>query len=179
MKREAIFSPDRAYRYRLVRTWDSALATMCMVMLNPSKADERRDDPTTTFCMNIAKRDGFGRYIAVNLFALVGTDPQCLRRHRDPVGAHNVDHILWGIGQANRVIVAWGDGGRRNGLDHDVLRLIGHVQLHCFGVNKSGTPRFPRAIPRIVEVVPYPFRAVSDKTHPASNSHHAAAAPLS
>jgi hypothetical protein len=45
-RKGATFSPDRAYRYKLWRTWDQSLPTLAFVMLNPSTADEEQLDPT-------------------------------------------------------------------------------------------------------------------------------------
>lgn len=155
MQRSAGFSSSRKYRYWLRREWDRHLPLTCMIMLNPSIADAKRDDPTTTFCLGIARRDGFGRYIAVNLFALVGTDPRCIVGTSDPVGWRNDDAIQSAAQQADRVIVAWGVGGDIGSRGSDVLRMLRSIPLQCFGTNRNGSPRFPRALTRGVAVVPF------------------------
>ena len=43
--RTALFSRDRRFRYRLGRRWGDGAAA-CFVLLNPSTADETREDPT-------------------------------------------------------------------------------------------------------------------------------------
>lgn len=156
MEREAHFSPDRRYRYSLRRRWRRG-RRLLMVMLNPSRADERRDDPTTTFCVNRARAKGFGSYEAVNLFALVDPSPDALRRVADPVGAGNDDWILRAADAADRIVVAWGRHGRLHARDAAVLALLRGRRLHCFGRNQDGSPRFPRALP--VDVRHVPFRA--------------------
>ncbi|TMF61888.1 MAG: DUF1643 domain-containing protein, partial [Chloroflexi bacterium] len=67
--RGATFSADRRYRYRLWRRWDGARPVVAFVMLNPSTADARRDDPTIRRCIGFAKSWGFGGVEVVNLFA--------------------------------------------------------------------------------------------------------------
>lgn len=43
---------NRTYRYRLVRVFDSSQPSQAWVMLNPSTADERRNDATVSRCIN-------------------------------------------------------------------------------------------------------------------------------
>ncbi len=129
-----------------------------MVMLNPSVADEQRDDPTTTFCVNRARTWGYERYEAVNLFALVDTDPAGLRSTDDPVGQGNDAWIRRAAKRAERIVVAWGNHGTRGGRDSAVLDLLAPYALWCFGRNKNGTPVFPRALSRDVRLIRYKRR---------------------
>ena len=46
MKRDALFSSCRRFRFELTRDWDSSRPRLMYVMLNPSTADAERDDPT-------------------------------------------------------------------------------------------------------------------------------------
>lgn len=154
MEREAHFSTDRRYRYSLRRRWGRG-KRLLMVMLNPSRADEARDDPTTTFCVNRAKAKGFGSYEAVNLFALVDPSPDALRRVDDPVGPGNDAWIERAAAEADRIVVAWGRHGSLHARDEAVLRLLRGKTLHCFGRNADGSPRFPRALPTDVRHVRY------------------------
>ena len=154
MEREAHFSADRRYRYSLRRRWGKG-GRLLMVMLNPSRADERRDDPTTTFCVNRARAKGFGSYEAVNLFALVDPSPDGLRTVSDPVGPGNDAWIERAAAEADRIVVAWGRHGRLLARDEAVLQLLAGRRLHCFGRNADGSPRFPRALPTTVRHVPY------------------------
>jgi hypothetical protein len=79
----AVFSPCGRYRYRLVRRWDSALPLLCLVMLNPSKANGRRNDPIVRRCIGFASSWGYGGIVVRNLYALVSTDPDELGDHPD------------------------------------------------------------------------------------------------
>lgn len=76
------FSEDRKYRYTLWREWDMSddmIATMPgydrtgeylqVIGLNPSTADESKDDPTLRRCIDFAQRFGFGALCMTNLFA--------------------------------------------------------------------------------------------------------------
>ena len=55
MKKDALLSEDRKYRYLLSRAWDEAKPTVLFIGLNPSTADEETDDPTIRKCINYAK----------------------------------------------------------------------------------------------------------------------------
>src|SRR4051794_4930837 len=82
----ARFSPDRLYRYELVRRWGDGPAACNFLLLNPSTADERSDDPTIARCWRRARAWGFGALVVTNLFALRATDPRVLRAAAVPVG---------------------------------------------------------------------------------------------
>ena len=92
MHRTALFSRDRRFRYRLGRRWGDG-AAVCFVLLNPSTADETREDPTVRRCIGFARSLGYGALEVVNLYAYVATDPAELRRAGYPVGRYNDRHI--------------------------------------------------------------------------------------
>lgn len=53
----AVFSPDRVHRYLLRRPLGLGGRGICLfIRLNPSKADEERNDPTTTRDIGFATR---------------------------------------------------------------------------------------------------------------------------
>lgn len=137
----ATFSPCRVYRYSLRRTWDSKLATVLFIGLNPSTADEASDDPTVRRCIGFAKRWGFGQLVLANLFAFRSTDPAALARVSDPIGPEN-DHWLRRLrASAEAAVVAWGANGSMLNRDASVLEMLGEV--HCLGQTRSGAPRHP------------------------------------
>ena len=51
---DAFFSKDRLYRYALWRIWDNELPKVLFIGLNPSTADEVKDDPTIRRCIRYA-----------------------------------------------------------------------------------------------------------------------------
>ena len=82
----AKFSKDRAYRYALWRTWDDSLEKLLFIGLNPSTADEIKDDPTMRRCIRFSKDFGFGGFIMANIFAFRSTDPKKLKKIKNPIG---------------------------------------------------------------------------------------------
>lgn len=140
------------YRYELTRRWGSDSSLMLACMLNPSKAGTHRDDATTGLMTNFAHRWGYRYYVAVNLHALVDTDPQGLYLHDDPTGPLNDEYIMKWVERANIIICAWGNHGAHLDRGACVFKMISKIvhpsQIMCFGVTKQGHPRFPRAIAR-------------------------------
>jgi hypothetical protein len=62
-------------------------------MLNPSTADEIRNDATIERCERRARSLGFGSLIVWNLFAYRTVSPKILKSHPNPVGPENDDFI--------------------------------------------------------------------------------------
>ncbi len=144
---EAVFSPCRRYRYRLWRVWGQRRRqrTLCMVMLNPSTADEHRNDPTVERCCRRARMWGYDRIEVVNIFALRSTDPKGLYGVEDPVGRDNDQAILEAARHADLTVAAWGNHGRLGGRGDEVLALLREagVAPHALDVSKAGEPVHP------------------------------------
>jgi hypothetical protein len=137
----AAFSPCRTYRYALWREWNDG-PTVTFIGLNPSTADETKDDPTIRRCVGFAKSWGFGGLIMANLFALRATDPTEMLRHPEPVGPDN-DAWLRGLaGRSGKVIAAWGVHGTHRKRDKAVLQMLGD-KLHALALTKAGLPKHP------------------------------------
>ena len=141
----AVFSPDRRHRYLLRRRVGSSDQVLVFIMLNPSIADEVRNDPTVTRCMGFARQWGFGWLEVVNIFALRATDPKELKLCDDSVGVDNDQHIREAILRSGRGVCAWGNHGQYLGRSRqvlDMLRPLGKTLL-CLGMNKTGEPKHP------------------------------------
>jgi hypothetical protein len=156
---EAVFSECGCYRYTLTRIWNGNLPALIFVMLNPSTADAKFDDPTIRRCISFARDRGFGRLKVLNLFAFRATDPTHMKAVRDPVGPDNDAHMIAALTAAaadgSPVIAAWGVHGVHNGRDGEVrkLSLECGVELKCLGSTKGGHPRHPLYVPAAQEFV--------------------------
>ena len=116
------------------------------MLLNPSTADEERDDPTIRRCIGFARAAGFGSAVVVNLFALRATDPAVLGRTRDPVGPRNDRAIVAAARGADAVVLGWGGGAASFGpRAAEVSRLLSPFRRRLFllGRTRSGEPRHP------------------------------------
>lgn len=135
------------YRYALSRgPWLNGEGTVLFVMLNPSTADEREDDPTIRRCIGFAQSWGFARLTVGNLYGLRATDPRALLVADDAVGRENDAALTKLAKNATEIIVAW--GATRHPFPkraRDVLWLLGrHCRaVYCVGETKDGQPRHP------------------------------------
>jgi hypothetical protein len=139
-----------AYRYRLERHWSGGKGVCGFIMLNPSTADEHRDDPTIRRCIGFAKGWGYAGLIVANLFALRATDPLELLAARDPVGDPvNRDALLRLIDEATLIVCAWGQFAAGNDRGCQAIELMrGRGRMpHCLGLTKHGAPRHPLYLP--------------------------------
>lgn len=154
--RTARFDRSGRYRYRLGRTWDAAGPRAAFVLLNPSAADHRRDDPTLRRCVGFARSWGFGSLEVVNLFAWRTADPGALRCVPDPVGPRNDRHIRAVLRDATFVLVGWGNAGGLGGRAATVCSILSvGPPAHCLGLTARGAPRHPLYVPAGREPLPW------------------------
>ena len=141
----AVFSPDRVYRYVLRRRVGLSDGICTFVMLNPSTADEERDDPTVGRCKRFARDWGFGTLFVVNAFAYRATDPRELGKVNDPIGPGNDRAIRDAAKTSGLTVAAWGNGGEMNGRSDSLRSLFREsgVPLYHIGLTASGEPRHP------------------------------------
>jgi hypothetical protein len=138
----AVISDCGTYRYRLIRMWGFTLPTILWVMLNPSTADDKTNDPTIRRCIEFSKAWGFGNMLVCNLFAYRSTDPSVLKRitRAEAEGPENTGHIVNACGQVSKIVCAWGAPG---GAAMPDMLVPFADRLECLGVTKSGAPRHP------------------------------------
>lgn len=145
-----MFSQCGTWRYLLWRTPTPRAKFVGMGMLNPSQADETRDDPTIRQCRARGRQAGLAGLIVWNLFAFRATFPADLKRALDPVGSDNDAAISLALSLSGRTILAWGNHGTFAGRDRAVLELCKGLAtpLHALGITGEGQPRHPLYLPR-------------------------------
>lgn len=160
------FSADRRHRFELWRNWtDGSDGTLAFtdvinrgfvqwVGLNPSTADERRDDPTIRKCIGFTKQWGFGAMCMTNLYAWRDTLPANLWKARaagqDIIGKLNVVKLCGIAEDAARVVVAWGNHGKDGRHGWGVLNALEQNapgRVYALGVTKEGEPQHPLYLP--------------------------------
>lgn len=156
----AVMDESRTYRYLLTRIWDTSRPVMTVVMLNPSTADHRQNDPTITRLAGekgFARSFGMGGVVVVNLFALRSTNPRALRDHPDPVGPHNDAFIRQAAATGALVVAAWGTGGVLHDRGLQVTGALSRagIRLTALGVTSTGQPRHPLYLPGTAPLAPY------------------------
>jgi hypothetical protein len=158
----AIFSPCGLYRYLLWREWNVSLPCFTVIGLNPSTADETKNDPTMRRCIDFAMRNGAGRFVMLNLFAYRATNPKDMWAATDPVGGDVHDnwlkfHAIECARQGSLVVAAWG-------ISSAPERAIEVGQwfptLYCLGRNKEGGPKHPLFVPAVTPLTLYRMNPV-------------------
>jgi hypothetical protein len=155
----AVFGgPNKCYRYQLKRTWDETKPHAMFIMMNPSTADLKVNDPSVAKCERFAKTwGGYGGIYVGNTFAYRATDKKRLRGILDPVGPENDKHLIAMAKLAGKVIFANGQPGLRRLQDRGRLLakiLIGKgVKPYVLKLCNDGTPRHPLYLRKTLEPV--------------------------
>lgn len=144
-RREATFSECGRYRYLLRIVWDEKLPLCQFIGLNPSTADEMKDDPTVRRCKDFARRWGCGGLLMTNVFAFRATKPTAMMRQASPVGPGNADFILAAASQAQIIVAAWGNDGAhmQQGFATAYMLKQARHRLQCFKKTGLGEPIHP------------------------------------
>lgn len=145
----AELSADQKHRYTLFRRWSQVVRkTILWIMLNPSRADARYNDPTVMKCVGFSKLWGADMLWVGNLFSYRATHPTELMEHyllSQPTFVKNDLEILRLAALSETVVVAWGNHG--NFLDRgEQMKLLlkqNSIPISCLGTNENGTPKHP------------------------------------
>lgn len=149
----AHFSPCRRWRYDLWRSWIGGDGYAMFIGLNPSTADETRDDPTVRRCIRFAQAWGYAGLCMTNIFAWRDTDPRGMKAAADPVGPENDRVLRARAADAGVVVAAWGMHGAFMGRGARVAAMLG--PLHCLRVTAGGFPAHPLYLPKTLRPVPW------------------------
>lgn len=153
--RQTRFSADRIYRYTLWRRVPATFSfeprkyhgqVVQFVGLNPSTADETKNDPTIRKCIGFASRWGFSWLCMTNLFAYRATNPaDMLAQYGNAIGEENDEWLTRCAADAGLIVAAWGTKGGFMSRDKQVLKLL--PNLVCLRKTKDGHPEHPLYVP--------------------------------
>ncbi len=143
----AVFSEDRRYRYLLTRRWDDGPA-VAFVGLNPSKANEHRNDATVRRFISFARSWGRGALTVGNLNAVVAPDPHDLAVMADPIGPDNGAYLRGLAIDHDLIVLAWGanaDPKRARAVTSMLWRALSVTggSLGVLGWTPDDQPRHP------------------------------------
>lgn len=165
----AKISDCKKYRYILTRVWDASLPPLVVVGLNPSTADETRDDATIRRCVSFARREGMGQLWMMNLFAYRATKPSDMKAAEDPIGPENDIELSFVLSKLKhdprgKIVFAWGNHGYYDRRDEQVISLVEKVLgagiALTFGMTGVKQPKHPLFLAADAELVPFvPFSA--------------------
>lgn len=153
------------YRYLLSRDLGVLDHIGCLgwVMLNPSTADESRDDPTIRKVRGFTLRAGYGSFRVANLFPMRATSPKNLHAASE---AERMGHPAEQADEAvellcrdsSAVVLAWGmHGGRYPKRVRRVAEIVvasGRPAYCILGQTRNGQPRHPLMAPYADLLVP-------------------------
>lgn len=191
VRRSAVFVPatDRTplRRLQLTRSWDAGVldrGALVVVGLNPSVADDERDDPTIRRCVSFARREGCNELVMLNLHATVATQPTALwaqvtdgrvsRVMPDDEVATFETHLLR---HPKRVVLAWGNGGAlAEARVRQVLALLALQALPlpgapswrppvAFASNTTGHPKHPLYVAADAPLQPFDTTTIQFAEH--------------
>ena len=141
MIREAEFSIDKKERYSLNREWDESKNKILYIMLNPSLADDKNDDPTIRRLINFTKKFNYGGFLVGNIFTKITPNPKEIDKSKG-MSDKNFEKLLNLINKVDQIVYAWG-----NSIEEPKIlkELISNPK--CFGKNLNGTPKHPLYLP--------------------------------
>lgn len=142
MVKSAIFSECGKYRYLLSRDWAEGKIAMC-IGLNPSNANEVKDDPTIGILIRTLKELGFGGLRMVNLYAYISSKPSKLFEVSDPQGKNDAWLLTTAHG-CQEIIFCWGGFKKIGWRAKKVAEMFPSAK--CFAKNADKSPLHPMAI---------------------------------
>jgi hypothetical protein len=141
MIREAEFSIDKKERYSLKREWDKSKNKILYIMLNPSFADDKDDDPTIRRLINFTKKFNSGGFLVGNIFTTITPNPKELDKSKG-MSDKNFEELIKLINKVDQIVYAWGSSIEEPQL---LKKLV--LNPKCFGKNLNGTPKHPLYLP--------------------------------
>jgi hypothetical protein len=125
-------------------------------MLNPSTADQIKNDPTVERCQRRTKAMGYGGMVILNLYAIRSTSPAAIRTCAAPIGPATDNHIRAYVSVHKNVICAWGAHAKMDRAEH-VLKILGECNANLFhlGLTLGGYPRHPLYAAYSTEPIPW------------------------
>lgn len=119
--------------------------------LNPSTADQYRDDPTIRRVSGFAAKWGYGGFYMMNLFAWVTPYPEELKKSSDPIG-DNDEWLLLAASKCDKIVFAWGSFPEAADRSKAIVdRFTGFA----LAINKDGSPRHPLYVKSDTELVSF------------------------
>lgn len=141
----AEFSDCGKYRYKLWRIWDDSLPKVMCIGLNPSTANEDKDDATISILKRMLPILGYGGFYMMNCWAFITSDPKLLQVN--PMSDEWNNNLLT-VTAASCADVIFAYGGfkiiKQTGRDKELMEMFPNAK--CFAKSKDGSPIHPLAM---------------------------------
>jgi hypothetical protein len=146
------------YRYELAEMWDTALARLMWLMMNPSVAGIDHADPTLLKTGTFARSWGYGGQLIGNVHAYRATDSKRLLTVNDPVGPENDAALLDMAARSEIVVLAYGKPPKplrpRAARVVQMLQEAGATLTYLKLSEVDGTPWHPLYLPGSLRPIP-------------------------
>jgi len=126
------------------RTWNKDLPSLLIIGPHAGLKICPFDTPVIKRAIVLAEGWGFGSITMCNLYAWKVGKPEYLSDVRDPIGVDNDDIIIKYAKKADTILIAWGNGGRFDNRDRNMLRLLKDFDLYTIGLTVQS--RHPKLI---------------------------------
>jgi hypothetical protein len=152
----AVFNDKRDRRFLLWRSREDGAGIISFTLLNPSTADEIKNDPTVLRCWIRSQEMGFKTMLLTNIFSYRSTDPKGIVIEEAAELLENIVTIRRSAIRADLVVCAWGIHGQLDRRGHQILGMMrqDRIPVHVFGMTKSGEPRHPLYLPYNLKPTP-------------------------
>lgn len=142
----------RIHRYYLYRIWNKYLPQLAFIGLNPSTANEDRNDPTINKIINITHHNRYGGFYMFNLFTIISPDPKVLHKDVDDF-EYNLS-IIKNFTQhlKMKIVFCWGNF-ETHGRDKIIQELFKDV--YALKINRNGSPAHPLYLPSVTKLISY------------------------
>lgn len=156
----AEFGQERKYRYCLWRIWDLSKPRVIFVGLNPSTANENKNDNTITKVVKIAKYNDFGGVYMMNLLPYVTAYPSELKCDKESYSLNDewLDKIY---DKCKTVVFCWGNFKEAIDRGEELTRLF--INPMCLSQNKNGSPKHPLYCKDETILIPFIYPAYYGK----------------
>lgn len=163
MEKGAKISDCGKYRYLLWRIWDETKPKALFIMLNPSTADDKVDDPTIRKCIGFCKRWGFGGFYVGNLHPYRTKSPNELFEYIETANmagpSKTGQQVVSDISNHCQIaVMAWGNHFFNDDdiFENSYRRIVGYLPMVCLGKTKGGYPRHPLYVPYNTQLLTWP-----------------------
>ena len=116
-------------------------------MLNPSVADEKKDDPTIRRLINFTKRFNYGGFLVGNIFTTITSNPKELDKYKG-MSDKNCEELIKLINKVDQIVYAWGNTVEEPQFLKELI-----LNPKCFGKNLNGTPKHPLYLPSQTKLI--------------------------
>ena len=137
----AKFTDDKKYRFALWRIWDEDKPKAMFIGLNPSIANEVKDDATIKKIKKICKYNGLGGFYMLNLYSFVTAYPEKLKGNWEIMDGINNKHLLNYSETSKMIVFCWGNFKEAQEKAYELKHAFSNA--YCLKQNKNGSPKHP------------------------------------